>query len=315
MQEPPTPLERYLLARYSSASPQSVAVRQFVERVCSQFITAGLADANFVTDLCSGNEPRFWQRYTEAVLTCEVLDAGLNARPSRNGPDLCIEHEGRKIWIEFICPEPMGIPAERLDHEPLNRSNFPHVAILLRWTAAIKEKAEKLLGGPRDAGYLTKGIVGPEDCYVIAVNGRQLRGVFAALTGISQFPFAVEAAFAVGPLQIQIDCTTLKSVGSGHQHRPLIKKPTGADVPAYTFLDPRFAAVSAIWATDLDDCLVLGNSKPFVVVYNPMATNRLPEGLLPAQLDYVASPRGSDEYLLEKRPGRLALVGAGTATP
>lgn len=315
MQPAPTPLEQYLLSRYPATSPKRDAVRQFVERICSRFAQAGLADANFERELCSGDEPRFWQRYTEAALACEVLDAGLNVTPSHNGPDLCIKHEGRKVWIEFTCPEPKGVPDEWLTHEIGHAISFPHEAILLRWTAAIKEKAEKLLGGPRNIGYLAKGVVGPEDSYVIAVNGRRLRGPFTALKGISQFPFAVEAAFAVGPLQIRIDRDTLKAVGSDHQHRPLIRKPTGAAVPAYTFLDPRFVAVSAVWATDFDDCSVLGNSKELVVVHNPMAKNPLPAGLLPAQWDYVATPSGSDEYLLGKHAGRLAPALEGTSEP
>jgi hypothetical protein len=87
---------------------------------------------------------------------------------------------------------------------------FPHEPLLLRWTAAIKEKAEKLLGNAAGAkGYLDKGIVATDDTYVIAVNGRLLRGPhFATINGISQFPFAVEAAFAVGPIAVVINLDT-----------------------------------------------------------------------------------------------------------
>jgi type I restriction enzyme S subunit len=126
---------------------------------------------------------------------------------------------------------------------------------LQRWTAAIKEKAEKLLGNSAGArGYLQKGVVGPDDAYVIAINGRLLRGSrFANITGISQFPFAVEAGFAVGPITVTINLDTGKSAGSGHEHRPVIRKHNGALIPTYTFLDPVFNAVSAIWATDVDE--------------------------------------------------------------
>jgi type I restriction enzyme S subunit len=66
--------------------------------------------------------------------------------------------------------------------------SFPHEQMLLRWTSAIKEKWEKLIGSQDGTfkGWVEKGIVVPEDAYVIAVNGRQLRGAFPALTGISQ---------------------------------------------------------------------------------------------------------------------------------
>lgn len=179
--------------------------------------------------------------------------------------------------------------------------------MLLRWTAAIKEKSEKLLGGPRGSGYLAKGIVGPRDSYVIAVNGRRLRGAFASLHGISQFPFAVEAAFAVGPLQLHIDPQTLKTVRTDYQHRPHVRKPSGADVPAYTFLDERFADVSAIWATDFDDCSIIGNQKALAIVHNPLAKNPLPVHLLPAWSEYVATALDGDEYQLDRQHGRLML--------
>ncbi len=76
----------------------------------------------------------------------------------------------------MICPEPNGISATWLNFEPERKVKvvaFPHEEIILRWTAAIKEKGERLLGTPdgKEKGYLGKGIVGTEGAYVIAVNG------------------------------------------------------------------------------------------------------------------------------------------------
>jgi hypothetical protein len=87
-----------------------------------------------------------------------------NLRPSRNCPDLLVHHGGRNIWIEVICPEPVGIPMEWLQSKLDEVITLPHEAILLRWTAAIKEKAEgfavmrdqlmpsKKTGRPADSG-------------------------------------------------------------------------------------------------------------------------------------------------------------------
>lgn len=299
-------IAHYLLDRYPAATEQSVLVRQSVENICKRFIASGIADPNFESELCSGNESRFWQRFTEAALTCEVLDAGLEIEQHRNGPDLCIKHKNQKVWIEFICPEPAGIPSDWLALEPSGCKNFPHEAMLLRWTSAIKEKSEKLLGSQFNGGYLQKGIVGPEDSYVIAVNGRQLRGAFAALNGISQLPFAVEAVFAVGPYQLHIDRGSLDVVREDYQHRPYVKKITGASVPAYTFLDERFSAVSAIWATDFDDCFALGNQKALAVVHNPLAINQLPAYLLPAWSEFSATLVRADEYRIDKQDGKMS---------
>jgi hypothetical protein len=304
-------IEAHLLARYPSTFFRSVTVRNFIRHVCIQHIERGLGDANFATELCAGVDARYWQRLSEALIGNELLTAGLPVQSSSHGPDFLLEIDGHRIWIEVICPQPTGIPQDWLAPPTGQAVGFPHEAVLLRWTAAVKEKAEKLLGNPANGikGYIEKGIVSAQDSYVIAINGRLLRGPhFASITGISQLPSAVEAAFAVGPMTLTIDRNTLHTVGEGHQHRPIIKKPNGAGVPAYSFLDPSFASVSAIWATDLDATWVIGNAKPMAVIHNPGATRALPAGLLTCQDEYVATPNGVDEYALERRPGRIAQV-------
>lgn len=304
-------IEAHLRARYPSTFHRSVAIRTFIRDVCVQHIEGDLGDANFATELSAGVETRYWQRLSEALFGNEIRAGGLPVRPSRHGPDFLLELDGHRIWIEVICPLPTGIPPDWLTPPTGQAVGFPHEAVLLRWTAAIKEKAEKLLGNPTDGtrGYIDKGVVGAQDSYVIAINGRLLRGPhFASIAGISQLPSAVEAAFAVGPMTLTVDRNTNHAVGGGHQHRPTIRKPNGAAVPAYSFLDPTFAPVSAIWAADLDASWVIGNAKPMAVVHNPGAARPVPLGLLPAQDEYVATPNGPDELTLERRPGRLAQV-------
>lgn len=302
-------IREYLQTRYPGDFKNTVAIREFVERVCCRHIELGLGDANLVTDLCSGSDARYWQRLSEVLLGHELLEARLPLQPSHDGPDFQFQHEGRNIWIEVICPEPGEIPKEWLEPRPGQGHTCPHEQILLRWTSAIKEKAAKLLGD-RDTGavgYVGKAVVSVGDAYVVAINARMLRGeYFPSIIGISQFPYAVEAVFAVGPFAIQIDRRTLKAAGSGHQHRPIIQKPNGAAVPAYTFLDPRFHPISAIWAVDIDDKWILGNGKPMAVIHNPNATSPIPLGLLPAFDEYMATQDGPEQYLLERRAGRLA---------
>lgn len=211
----------------------------------------------------------------------------------------------QKIWIEVICPEPRGVPETWLKFNE-GVTDFPHEQILLRWTAAIKEKAGKLIGSAdgRTTGYLQEGIVAPEDAYVIAVNGCQLRKQpHSALIGISQFPFAAEAVFPIGPCELKIDRQTLEIVGRGYQHRPFVINQNGAKVPAYTFLDPRFNPISAIWAVDIDGGAAIGNSDPMVVVHNPNADNNVPVGFLPSDSEYVATPASDDELVLKKIKG------------
>jgi type I restriction enzyme S subunit len=309
-------LESYLLARYPATSAKSIAVRQYVETICKRFIASGFSDRNFESELCSGSEPRFWQRFTEAALTCDVLDAGLTILPSRNGPDLCIEHGDRKIWVEFICPElnKKRKTEDWLTFENNRCSEFPHEQMLLQWTSAIKKKSQQLLGekdcdgNPKQKGFLEKGIVSPRDSYVIAVNGKQFRGERnASLYGISQLPFAAEAVFPVGSYQWHFDRETRSLVKTGYQYRPYVKNPNDANVQTDTFLDKSFAAISAVWATDFDDFFIIGSTKELVIVHNPLATNPLPVNLLPAWSEYAVTAVQNDEYRFEKQDGRLAL--------
>ena len=303
-----TKLKEHLLNRYPGDFHRTIAVREFVEQICLRHIELGLADSNFESNLCSGNDARYWQRLSEALLSHELTLANMKLSSSNNGPDFLIQHEGHNIWVEVICPEPTGVPANWLQSNLVAGTSIPHEAILLRWTAAIKEKTEKLLGNPAKglAGYLLKGIVATNDSYVIAINGRRLRGDnFPSITGISQYPYAVEAAFAVGPFAIQINSEALKAVGSAHQQRYVIQNPNRSNVATYMFLNPMFRNISAIWALDIDETHVIGNSKQMAVVHNPLAANPIPSNFLPAFSDYVAIKDGEDGYELEHRPGSL----------
>lgn len=301
-------IETFLQQQYPGNGRRQV-VRDEIANVCNAFVRSGLADANFTTELCSGSDQKFWSRVSEALLAARLSSMGLYPVPfSGGGPDFLLIDNERKIWIEVICPLPKGVPSDWLTFEPNKVVTFPHEQILLRWTSAIKEKADKLIGNldGTDKGYIEKGIVSSRDAYVIAVNGRHLRnGPFPALSGISQFPFAVEAVFALGPCQITIDRNTLKRKSVGHQTRPQIFKPIGDPVPTDIFLDARFRLISAIWAVDVDGTSSIGNPEPMAVIHNPYADNKIPIGFLPAHDEYQATHIGTEMLELNMLKGRL----------
>lgn len=289
-------------------------IRERTLRVCGAHIESGLADNNCEQRLCSDDHSVFWQQFSEVLLAYQLQARGLKLSHAAEGPDFLLEHGGQRIWIEVITPEPKGLPDAWINHTIGNVVSLPHEELLLRWTAALKEKTEKLLGcihrraGDRVPGYRDKGIVPEGDVYVVAVNGRLLRGfggVVPELNGISHYPLAVEATLAVGPLQIRIDRTTLEELSSGHQHRARVRKPSGAEVPADTFLDPAFSPVSAIWAVDVDETLLLGEPRPMVVAHNPLAATPLPRKFLPAQSEYFADVH-ADYYEIRREDGVLA---------
>ncbi len=278
-----------------------------VLQLCRWYLDAGLGDGDAENRLSSAEDAVYWQQVSEVLIANELAQSGLAPTRKKDRPDFLVEHGGRRIWIEVICPEPKGVPDSWLSKTTGVVVSLPHPEILLRWTAAIKEKFEKLVGKPGQpgTGYLAKGVVEPTDGYVIAVNGRLLRDVFPQIEGISQHPFAVEATLAIGPLAIHIDPRTLGTLWSGLQHRPTLPKPNGSPVPAGTFFDPRYSPVSGVWAVDFDENVLFGSQQPSILVHNHAAANRVPAGLLPVQSEYAATV-GQDEYTVERNDGRLA---------
>lgn len=279
-------------------------VRERLHRACVEFVSSGWADQKFETELTDRSDAKFWFCVSEALVYDRLRARTFSARTNvGSGPDFLLEVGGKRLWIEVICPTPTGVPTDWLQIQTNIATSMPHEAILLRWTSAIKEKTEKLVGSSdgKVRGYLERGVVSPNDMYVIAVNGCQLRhGPFPALCGISQFPYAAEAVFPIGPYQIQIDRETLRTVGHGHQQRFTIKKPNGASVPSHAFLDPRYQSVSAVWAVDFNGFGAIGNPEPSALIHNPNAVNPLPRGFLPVDDEFAATPLGEDELLFER---------------
>jgi type I restriction enzyme S subunit len=285
-------IEDYIIKRYQGNHPKTVAVREELIRVCHEFTSSGLADQNFESQLTSGKDSEFWSRLSEALVADCLGMKNISTRPDNSGgPDFLLVYEGKKIWVEVTCPEPTGLPRNWLNPND-NVQDFPHKAILLRWTAAIASKSTRLIGElpHQSGGYLHSGLVGPDDAYIIAVNGCQLRnGPFSTLHGISQFPFAAEAVFPIGPLRVTLDRELGKVIERGHTYQSSIKNKNNSNVETNLFLDPKFAPISAIWGVDLNGQSVIGVSQPMVVVHNPNANNPIPSGFLPTDNEYIAT--------------------------
>ena len=262
--------------------------------MCEAFIQSGFADPQFEAELTNGTDGTFWSRASEAFVYDRIKELGLSPSPKKGaGPDFLLTIGTQRVWVEVVCPQPSGLDEKWLDCRMTEAGRVPHEEILFRWTSAIKEKSEKLLGNAakNSAGYLKAGLVGPSDTYVIAVNGCQMRnGPFPSLYGVSRFPYAAEAVLPIGPYQVHFDKTTLKKVGEGHQLRFKLPKPNGSEVPTGLFLDPSYTMVSAIWAVDFNGHRAIGNPEPSCLIHNPLATNPLPRGFLPADQEYMATP-------------------------
>jgi hypothetical protein len=248
-------------------------------------------------ELTSGKKAAVFQRAWEMMLARHLDAQGYRLTTAAKGPDFRFEHNGLTVWVEAVSPEPEGVPDHWLEHPKPNEfkvGDVPHLEVLLRWTAAIKAKWDKL------NAYIADGIVRANDAYVIAVNGCQL-GAFALQHGASRYPYAVEAVYALGPVAIPIDRETGKFGKPFVSRREEIQTVKGAPVPTYLFIDPTYAGISAIMACSFDRSK--DTDLPLDIVHNHFARVSVPHGILGrAGEEWVTESVGNDEIELRRLP-------------
>jgi hypothetical protein len=239
-----------------------------------QYVALGLPNQHFVTQFTGGKTTAVFQRSWEMMLARHLNVQGHRIITADGGPDFRIEYSGLTIWVEAISPEPMGIPQDWMDElKPgeVKVGDVPHIKILLRWTAAIKEKWEKL------KIYRDKKIVRDGDAYVIAVNGCQL-GRIPIQHGVSRYPYAVEAVYALGPIAIPIDKDTGAFGKPFVSPRSSIQSDGGGAVSTSLFIDPTYSSISAIIACSMDRSAEA--SLPLDIVHNQFARVPIPKRIL-----------------------------------
>lgn len=286
-------IEVFLASRFPN---NAIAPRHYADLLIP-FAESGLCAPHMLSELETGDEGKFWSCIWEAMLYCHFLGRGFSPTnysksSGQNGPDFCLSHEGRTIWIEAIVPSPEGIPADYLESPvrgEIRVKSKPDHQRVLRCTSAIADKKAKF------AEYVEMGIVQKGDCAVIAVNICRLSDWDVDGNGISQLPLALEAVFPFGPLGVPI--TPHGTLAGAAQHIPrfAVRKTSGIDIQTANFLDPAYAGISAILQAHQKDVY----EKPLVLaeIHNPQASNKLPIKLFDAFKEFVAVEDG-DEYLL-----------------
>src|SRR5262245_41637952 len=281
--------------------PESPTGRSHWEGLLLQYGDSGLAPPHFYAEISTGEDHKFWTNVWEAMLYHHLTSLGFEVRGNvkkagQRGPDFRIEHEGRTIWIEAVTPQPMGLPKEWIEPPKIGEAKFrskPHEGMLLRWTSVLRDKRDKL-EADADAGIIADG-----DCTIVAVNCCCLSDLAISDLGISQLPFAVEAAFPIGPLGVPITLDGKIAGEAAHLPRFHVRNQKGIDVPTGIFLDPRYANVSAILSAyqkhTIDRPLAL------TIVHNPLARTPLATGIVGAMREYF-SEEDSDDYVLKWLP-------------
>lgn len=281
------------------------AIAHWNELLCD-YEKSGAAPPNLRAEVNSGDEQKLRAFIWEAMLCRHFatgsLPAQIEPRPTRksgqDGPDLCLRVDNATVWVEATVPKPEGVPDEWLGLFDKTQPRFqpqspPYDQILLRWTAALRDKMLQL------NHRLQKGSVSAHDSYVVAINSCLL-SPFPLDGGLGQFPFAVQATFPFGSLAIPVDAMTedAPTVQAFHKWRCDIEKLPGTNVPTDNFLNPDYAGISALIGCSQSD-MVSGNLR-LILVHNPLATNRIPYGQFGAAEEYAAELVNPETYELKR---------------
>lgn len=241
--------------------PRGAKHKRFVEELWGRF--RQLADPHFREDARNHFLQRFWEMY----LAVALLEHGFNLqRHGDEGPEFYALVGNSRVWFEAIAPGPGAGPDQVPQLVFGEVTDVPTEKILLRFTNALAEKRR------RYAAALAKGIVSPEDHYVLAINSR---GIRHAPYGNSM-PYFVQAFLPFGPLAIAIDVKTGEVKDSFYQYRPAVSKVNSSSVSTRAFLDEEASFCSAVLHSGVD-CANHPNQLggDFSVLHNPNAQRPL----------------------------------------
>lgn len=277
----PIELKRFLIRKYGADSSRVAEIERFW-RMFKPF-----ADPGFLETFCTENEEEFQQRYWELWLGAWLLRQGIQLLPNMGeGPDFNFKFGGQHVWIEAVSPGP-GKGANQVPEpvyqelgQPLVGHDVPAREMLLRHTAAVREKIIKY------RAHVTKGIVQPQDAFIIAIDSSQV--CLSSYYGKSGFPVLIEAVYPVGPKEVHFPLDRRGKVKTTIQHRPAISNINQAKIPTDVFLHPDNVGISGIIGASESASMRVLPSRPTIFVHNKLA--RVPVRPLPFQVE---------EYFLE----------------
>ena len=273
----------YNIIRDEKDEPYIVEVRVFVEELWQSY--SQYADTHFRQQIQVDFHARFWEMY----LTCAFLKNSLPVISRDKGPDILIEDQSCRIWVEAIAPtsgadeNPDRVP----DLKSYIATRLPHEQIILRYRSAISEKFDN-----KYQGYLARGIVSASDAYVIAINSCKIQAAIAD----SDPPLILKVVFPIGYQQFTINKQTQEIIDSGFQFRPAVERTSGVQVSTDLFLNPAYENLSGILFSRASvERLIEQLGKDFIFIHNPLARNPVPPGFFKFGREYTAQ-EGHENY-------------------
>ena len=161
--------EKYPSSTFLQGLPNDSNFFPLRERIVELFrFLDGLEDPHFGQELDRDAHARLWEMMLAKILKSE----GQEIISAAHGPDFVIERDGKRIFIEAICPGP-GDEGNPNSVPPIVygapiAQDVPVPQIVLRIRSALEDKKRKY------KEYIEQGIVSSDDCCVIAVSSSKL---------------------------------------------------------------------------------------------------------------------------------------------
>jgi len=268
------PDQKYNIIR-DSQDPYPKWIRSFMEDLWCKYLP--YADRHFRQQMQVDLDSRFWEMY----LACTLLEKSIPLSSTDTGPDIFIEDENGRTWMEAIAPtsgadtNPYRVPDMKLGVATV----VPDDEIVLRYCAAIKEKYNN-----KYHNYVENVLIMPTDAYVIAINSCKIETAIME----TDTPRILKAVFPIGNWQVTIDKKTGAVIDTGYQLRFNIKRVEGVAVRTDLFLNPDYTNLSGVLYSRISVRNVPEKmGEDFVFIHNPLATNQLPYGFLKVGREYI----------------------------
>ena len=200
------------------------------------------ADSHFLSEFSKQFAPRWFEMY----LSVALMRAGVEVKKTGQGmPDVFAEIDGRRIWIEAVCPGPgdKGLIASISCTRPMPcRDEGRRDKFILRVRGALKEKADKF------TIYHDRGIVKKDDLAIVAIGFQRLDS--------SRFYYMCDwihgAVYGKGNPQILINPVKRKVVGLGSEYKTSVMKPgTPIEINANCFKDNSLPGISGLLGSNI----------------------------------------------------------------
>lgn len=249
-------------------------------------------DRNFIIESRTRFNERIWELLVFGLLTKN----GFKLEPVKDvGPDFMFYLDGKRIWVEAICPT-QGDAGDRVPDQEFGQVMFysdePYIK---RYLSALTEKNKKI------KKYIEKGIIESGDAVVIAVSGAHLPN---ADLNFNEAPVITKTVYPIGRTTFSVEIGSGKVTDNGHSARSFVSKSNGNTLDTVCFLTPEFENISGILycanhIVHLDS--IEAFAKQSLFIHNLKALNSIKRGTFNVGREFWAEDKDSVLSLHESR--------------